>query len=239
VPSVTAKADVQRVAERVDALPLRQGRARGPEGQGRQRPRRRMDEPHQRQVVNGVERQELQWPLRALGGGVDQPVPPRVEGRLAHHVVVGDGQTLGADHEPGADAGLAVLPLEQRADLEQLGTGVLVGAPGGRRRRPSGDLDRSVRRGGQRRQEGEKRQPVHDAATSGRRPAMLARQVHPGKRSAGRGAEVAGPQPPAASGVRNPRTAARTRASTASCVSPRARRARTPTSSEWSPPSTT
>ena len=73
-------------------------------------------------------REQLQRAFAAIGGAVDQAIAVRLQRRLADDVVVGEDVALVGDEEARADAGLAVLPLEQRAHLEQVRPGLAVEA---------------------------------------------------------------------------------------------------------------
>ena len=148
------EADVERVAERVDAFALGQRVACGAEGERAARcidhraavlarravRRQSLDE---RQVVDRVETQQLQGALAAVDAGVGQPVALGLQRHLADDVVVGDDQAVVTDEEARADRGLAVLALQQRAHLQQLAARAFVEALRGRRH--------GQRRGGDRR----------------------------------------------------------------------------------------
>ena len=103
---------------------------------------------HQREVVDRVEGEQLQRPFRSIvGGAVDEAIALRLQRRLADHVIVGDDVAFVADEEAGPDAGLAVLPFEQRPHLQQLRARLVVDALGRRRDRRWSELaPRAARR---------------------------------------------------------------------------------------------
>ena len=165
------EADVERIAERVDALALRQRLVLGAKGSASKVLPGAVGGLEQRQVVQHVELQDLQRRLAAVGGDVDQLVALGLQRRLADDVEVGDDQAVLGDEEARADRGLAGLALEHGADLHQLRARLLVdlarrqrhrrrrrrrgrGVLGGRggRRRPRRRRSRLARRrrGGQR-----------------------------------------------------------------------------------------
>ena len=120
------EADVERIAERIDALALGQRLV------GRTKRQRIEAAPggvagaQQRQVVQDVELQDLQRRLATVGGDVDQVVPLGLERRFADDVEVGDDVALIGDEKPRADRGLARPALEHGADLDQLRARLLV-----------------------------------------------------------------------------------------------------------------
>ena len=90
------EADVERVAERVDALALRQRlRLAGGTRSASKLPARPASAGlQQRQVVQHVELQDLQRRLAAVGGDVDEVVALGLQRRLADDVEVGDDVAL-------------------------------------------------------------------------------------------------------------------------------------------------
>jgi hypothetical protein len=130
------EAHVERVAERVDALALREAlrfgakrerveRAAGRRVFGR-RGCRRIGCLEQRQVVQHVELQDLQRRFAAVGRDVDEVVALGLQGRFGNDVEVGDDVALARDEEARADRGLARPALQHRADLQQLRARLLV-----------------------------------------------------------------------------------------------------------------
>ena len=101
------EADVERVAERVDPLALRERRV---ERAKRQRveglasaasgARLRIAGAQQRQVVQHVELQDLHRRLAAVGRHVDEVVPLRLERRLADDMEVGEDVALALTKKP-------------------------------------------------------------------------------------------------------------------------------------------
>src|SRR6185295_6678559 len=142
------EADVERIAERIDALALREWLVGGTERQrveGLARAgRARVAGAQQREVVADVELQDDQRRLAAVGGDVDEVVAVGLERRFADDVEVGDDVALRRDEEARADRRLARAALQDGADLDQLRARLLVdfarrqrhrrGGHGGRRR---------------------------------------------------------------------------------------------------------
>ena len=89
------EADVERVAERVDALALRPA-AGSPGGSAARRScaRRGVAGAQQREVVQHVDLQDLQRRLAAVGGHVDEVVALGLQRGLADDVEVGDDVAL-------------------------------------------------------------------------------------------------------------------------------------------------
>ena len=118
------EADVERVAERIDALALRErlvggakrqrveGLARGPGTVPT-----RVAGAQQSEVVQDVELQDDERRLAPVGGDVDEVVLVGLERRLGDDVEVGDDMALRRDQEARADRGLAGAALQHRADL--------------------------------------------------------------------------------------------------------------------------
>ena len=120
------EADVERIAERVDALALRERLAGRAKRQRVEALARRVGGAQQREVVQHVELQDHQRRLAAVGGDVDQVVAIGLQRGLADDVEVGDDVALRADEEARADRGLAGAALQHGADLDQLRARLLV-----------------------------------------------------------------------------------------------------------------
>ena len=120
------EADVERIAERIDALALGQRLGVGAKGQGVEAVPGGVGGLQQGEVVQHVELQDLQRRFAAVGGDVDQVVPLGLQRRFADDVEVGDDEPVLGDEEARADRGLAGPALQHRADLHQLRARLLV-----------------------------------------------------------------------------------------------------------------
>ena len=122
------KANVQRVAQRVDALALRQWVGGGAKAQHRRCCRAPLGAQHG-QVALHVKRQQLHLALLPLHRHVNAPVALGLQRQLAGHVKVGDDQPIGRHKKARANRRLRVGIAQQRADLHQLVARQLVNAP--------------------------------------------------------------------------------------------------------------
>ena len=95
---------------------------------------------HHRQVVQHVHGQQLDRAALAVGIDVFAHVHVRVERHLRHHVVIGQHQVAGPDHEARAHGRLAAPILEQHADLQQVALGGRIHFLGGRGGRRQGGV---------------------------------------------------------------------------------------------------
>mgnify|MGYP000267026151 CR=1 FL=1 len=122
------KANVQRVAQRVDALALRQWVGGGAKAQHRRCCRAPLGAQHG-QVALHVKRQQLHLALLPLHRHVHAPVALGLQRQLAGHVKVGDDEPIGRHKKARANRRLRVGVAQQRADLHQLVARQLVNAP--------------------------------------------------------------------------------------------------------------
>ena len=117
-PFDDGKAEVQRVAERIETLALGQAALERRFVEGEER-RVVLVDAHECEIIGQIDRKQSHAALRAICSGIFEPIGLRLERRVGDHVVVGDRKPVGRDQKAGAGRGLAAGIGQEGADLQQ------------------------------------------------------------------------------------------------------------------------